>query len=240
MIISHKYKFIFFRPRKVAGSSVQTNLAKHCGPDDIVTRESKFSEEADENYYESIFKNDDGFTPHITPREIKKKIDKKIWRDYFKFTIVRNPYDMLVSRYLWECWERENNPRSKINLSVYANKNIIKKNILNPGAYIKALKIIRLKLRGGHQLDDFSSFVENLPLEATNNDFYLKQESIEEDYKKLCKRLNIPYEELPRLKTKLRKDKRHYSSYYNNQTKNIVAKKCKRVLDYFGYKFEGL
>ena len=37
MIISHKHKFIFFKTRKTAGSSIQVTLAKHCGEDDIIT-----------------------------------------------------------------------------------------------------------------------------------------------------------------------------------------------------------
>ena len=37
MIISHKHKFIFVRPKKVAGSSILHNLGKWCGDDDIVT-----------------------------------------------------------------------------------------------------------------------------------------------------------------------------------------------------------
>ena len=37
MIVSHKHKFIFFKTRKTAGSSIQVALAKHCGEDDIIT-----------------------------------------------------------------------------------------------------------------------------------------------------------------------------------------------------------
>ena len=37
MIISHKHKFIFFKSKKTAGSSIQVTLAKHCGEDDIIT-----------------------------------------------------------------------------------------------------------------------------------------------------------------------------------------------------------
>ena len=37
MIISHKYKFIFVKNRKVAGSSLQACIGKHCGRSDIFT-----------------------------------------------------------------------------------------------------------------------------------------------------------------------------------------------------------
>lgn len=37
MIISHEHKFIFLKPTKVAGSSVELFLSDLCGPDDVIT-----------------------------------------------------------------------------------------------------------------------------------------------------------------------------------------------------------
>lgn len=36
-IISHKYKLIFLKTRKTAGSSIEASLARYCGPEDIVS-----------------------------------------------------------------------------------------------------------------------------------------------------------------------------------------------------------
>ena len=37
MIISHKYRFIFVKTRKTAGTSVEAYLSQHCGDSDVLT-----------------------------------------------------------------------------------------------------------------------------------------------------------------------------------------------------------
>ena len=50
MIVSHHRKFIFIKPKKVAGTSLEIALSKHCDQNDILT---PFGEE-DENYRASL------------------------------------------------------------------------------------------------------------------------------------------------------------------------------------------
>ncbi len=37
MIISHKYKFIFLKTKKTAGTSIEISLSRYCGDKDIIT-----------------------------------------------------------------------------------------------------------------------------------------------------------------------------------------------------------
>ena len=41
MIVSHKYKFIFIKTRKTAGTSIEYNLSKYLGKEDIITPSSE-------------------------------------------------------------------------------------------------------------------------------------------------------------------------------------------------------
>jgi len=239
MIVSHKYKFIFIRPTKVAGTSVQVNLAKQCDDGDIVTSVGGYDEKSDETKFVIKPRNREGFHGHMFPDQIKEKIDSEIWNNYFKFTIVRNPYDLMVSRYHWH-WSR---PEKKIKDELIKSK--IKIHMVQPASYIRLLKRIFNKRSKSfaETMKYFDKQWKNTRYYFDENgkpicDFYIKYENLDEDYKKVCEKVGIPYEPLPRLKTKQRKKKKHYSTYYDEKTKNRVSKIFKKELDFFDYKFE--
>ncbi len=246
MIISHKNKFIFIKPAKVAGSSVEVALSKWHGENDIITPQEKFNLKSDEDFYNSPGRNYKGFHGHISAEEVRKKIGENIWNSYFKFTIVRNPWDIVVSKYFYEkyrTFKKEfsyNNLKEKIKI-----KDIISGKILK-----KAKNFIKLNLERKNNVNNFNDFVIFFVKNLKNNsefyfdsqglpilDFYMRYENLEDDYKKICEIIKIPYEELPKLKTKQRKNKRNYSEYYNQKTKEMIANKFEKEIDYFKYRF---
>jgi hypothetical protein len=113
MIISHKHKFIFLKTKKTAGTSIEIGLSKFCGPDDIITRISPPDEEIRSSlgypgpqnimsaprFWKASRKI---FYNHQPAWHAKKRVGKKIWDSYFKFTIERNPFDKAISRYWWD------------------------------------------------------------------------------------------------------------------------------------------
>ena len=117
MIISHKYKYIFLKTTKTAGTSIEISLSRFCGLDDIITPIS-FSDELIrkklgifpknyENYTCPLKLEEDNsqlkanFWNHIKAKAIKERIGTKIWNSYFKFCFVRNPWDAAISRYYY-------------------------------------------------------------------------------------------------------------------------------------------
>lgn len=41
------------------------------------------------------------FKSHMTAEELKRRLPSRVWNDYLKITIERNPWDIAVSEYFW-------------------------------------------------------------------------------------------------------------------------------------------
>jgi len=92
MIVSHKYRFIFVKTLKTAGTSIEVFLSPFCGPEDILTPISPQVEPHRP-------RNHDGFFNHMPAHEIRECVGHSVWNDYFKFCVERNPWDKVLSYY---------------------------------------------------------------------------------------------------------------------------------------------
>lgn len=214
MIISHKHKFIFLRTRKTAGSSLQTYLAKYKGDTDIIT--GPYTEESDSSHsegfnsekYSNIF---NPYNPHTTLQEAKSIVTPEEWNSYFKFALVRNPYEIAVSRY---CWDTKGKSHKETSIDGF-------REWVSTG-----------KLFGG---DTFSQYISEQGVISL--DFIAHYENLNEDIKFICDKLCLPYQLLPTLKSGYR-DKIHFSDYYTPEIKDIVYNHFKDDIDMFDYKFD--
>ena len=83
MPISHKYKLIFIHIPKCAGISIWKCLDLTEDEDNLIS------------FTQPVLQ-------HLLPKQLKGKyINTKTWDSYKKFTIIRNPYDRVVSDYFW-------------------------------------------------------------------------------------------------------------------------------------------
>lgn len=219
MLTSYKNKFIFFKTIKTASSSVFNFFTPYCLPDDF---EFKYENELNDNYLgfwsNGIVGNPltkscelKRHVPCIKARQILNKIDKNIWRTYFKFCVVRNPWDICVSLYFWR-------KRDGINRDVSFEEMINKLG--------KTLSI----RQDTYKIND--KYI---------CDFHIKYENLYNGIKKVCNLCNIKNYDLNNLtnnKSGYRDKSYHYSEFYNDSTKDIVANLYKSDIKKFKYEFE--
>jgi hypothetical protein len=128
MILSHKHRLIFLKSRKVAGTSFEIALSKYLGPDDVITPVVAEDETirwsigglGPRNYqysWSELLKRKDWprvsrallrrerpkkFFNHIAAKAVRHRIGETVWQDYLNVSIVRNPWDMVISWFFWD------------------------------------------------------------------------------------------------------------------------------------------
>ncbi len=156
-------------------------------------------------------------------KPIKKEFFKR-YKDHFKFTFVRNPYDRLVS-----CYEDKiMSDRKKEDLLI---KNELYKKMPFK-EFVKAIYSIS-DIRADQHIKSQYFFVADRKGNLLV-DFIGKFENLQDDYKKICKKLGI--KKPKKLPTKNKsKRKKDYREYYDKETKRLVYERYKKDFEMFGY-----
>lgn len=192
-MISHKHKCIFVHIRKTGGISVSSFL-KEIDPD------------AEYAYGPDL---------HAPLSWYKKAYGEQIFNNYFKFTFVRNPWDLRVSFKKW-CANEDGSLGKyarRLSLSDWIKRYAVRYNPNKTGVGMTQLAYLN-------------------PIEDMN--FIGRFENFQQDFNIICDKIGIPHQELPhKNKTK----HKHYTEYYDDETKQIVAEKYAKDIEYFGYEF---
>jgi hypothetical protein len=133
--------------------------------------------------------------------------DDKTWRSYFKFAFDRNPWDRQVSAYHFR-YRRKATPPSFADFLDHDRR-----------ARLNNYEIYSLD---GDVCVDFLGRFENL----------------EEDFRHALDAIGLKFEhELPRAKAGIRLDGKHYRTYYDNHTRDLVGGWYQREIKLLGYSF---
>ncbi|MDT0686864.1 sulfotransferase family 2 domain-containing protein [Autumnicola psychrophila] len=215
-MISHKHKCIFIHISKCAGSSVETAF----GIDIMDNTEKNNVNLFGWNQEHKLF------LQHATPQQLLNYnfIDRNTWDSYYKFIIVRNPWDRAFSDYTWLCREQ------KIQDSFF--------NFLHKQEKFK--KVLNEKnksfFRGDHLNSQISYFFLNG--EEIKFDKVIRFENLENELPVLAKRMGLNPSVFNRKVNALKRKINHYSRFYSEKRKKLIEKKYPLDIEFLDYYFE--
>lgn len=160
---------------------------------------------------------------HANFERIKKYIESAglDWHGYFRFTSVRNPWERLVSAFFHVLKQKS---LRRHDFSEWKGSTFRDFIIGKGGVCID--KSFAYKSQISYFLDSDAKIL---------SDAICRLETLQQDFNAVCDKIGIPRQKLPHVnKTK----HKHYSEYYDDETREIVAKRYAKDIEYLGYKFE--
>ena len=140
--------------------------------------------------------------------------------EYFQFTFVRNPFDRILSLFFYLVKDEK---RVDADFSSFVKNQVCWK--MN-----ESKNVISRSGKRRHYCPQIMWF-ENYK----KDNFYIGRfENFQEDFNIVCDKIGIPQQILPHEnKTK----HKHYTEYYDDETRQIVAEKYAKDIEYFNYEF---
>ncbi len=230
MLVSNRKKFIFTKTKKTAGTSVESFFEPYCMNDkEFVEKDSRqeyISSTGIVGHRGGIGAKKPKWYNHMPAKLICKQLGQEIWNEYFKFTVVRNPFDKLISGFAMVDNQVKKDPK------FFGAKNLIHR-------VVGATDIERfrswLKLGGGKKFIDRDAYLID---GEVCMDYFIKYEDLDGGISYVSEHLGLESQDrkLPKFKSGIRKDKDKISEYYDEETEEIVRSLFSWELDYFGYK----
>jgi hypothetical protein len=235
MIISRCHGFIFLKPLKVGGTSVQQTIGTSCCDGDAVS--ALFLEPEDLPRFagsrlEPIPEHTDpakpratryrintGLTTHALPAEIRNEAGEATWEHSFKFTVVRNPWDLMVSF------------RKVALINPSGSRLPLAENFTD---FVRGFAFEKLASPfDTHRVNDGWYFdpVGGHPIV----DFFIRFEDLQHGFDRVCDHVSLPRKRLVHLQNK--GSRPDYRELYTPETREIVASLFRRDIEFFGYEF---
>src|SRR6187401_178598 len=223
MLVSHRKRFIYTKTIKTAGTSVEVYFEPYCMPEGAW----HFSHNRDEHVSDAGIigyrgprqhRPDVKWFNHMSAYAIRDRVGAEVWESYFKFCVIRNPFDKAISVFHFAKARRE------------------RWGGLQPRELVQRLKEW---LAGSHRGDLKTRFKRwlttgRLPRDDDKFlidgklcvDYFIRQESLHDGVKYVCDKLSLPFEpdRILRLKTSSRPKGRTYADYYDADSVAQVKK----------------
>lgn len=219
MLISHDRRFLFFHVAKVAGLSLREALNPYTvEPEKFKIRRPVKVIDGKINPLYVIW---DSTLIHATALSTQKEFGDLIFQSYFKFAFVRNPWDWQVSMYHFILKETAHIHHQRVKaMSGFAE-------------YVRWMI---------HEKKPFARGATRFQKEMLCNekgevmvDFVGRFENLSDDFSYVCEYLGFE-STMPYLNKSAHSS---YQSYYDRETRDLIAEYCQEDIALFGYDFEG-
>ena len=155
-----------------------------------------------------IANRDSDIRLHRTFLEYKKILNHGITEDTVLIMSIRNPFDRMISWYFDTAKRRF----YQFNHESISFTDAVK----NKPEWVSKLP----------QLSYFNKGAKNIN--------YIRFENLQEDFNTACDKIGIPHQKLTH---ENKTEHKHYTEYYDDETRQIVAERYAKDIEYFGYKF---
>jgi hypothetical protein len=260
MLVSHRKNFIFTKTVKTAGTSIESYFEQWCMPDgqwhQSHAREEHVSD-AGIIGKRSGTPSDSTWYNHMSAYNICKLIGPDIWNSYFKFTVVRNPFEKVVSGYYMF---RKSAPIPGF-LEPYIRRRL--RNSDHHGLMFRATRtaevnhfrkwlksLARLTYKNRALLDavEIPHYLKPIELSLIDRDkyiisgeecvdFFIRHENLYEGLRHVCNRLQIPFDlqRIPAFKRRARLHGIPLQEYFDQDSLDIVHEIYAWEIERFGY-----
>ena len=206
-MISHQHKCIFIHIPKCGGTSLE----------DIIWSKPRKTSDLWMGFVSKYHnKYQTGGLQHLTARLIRQEVGVEKFEQYYKFTIVRNPWSKAVSQFFYI--QKRPDLQEFIGLQ---KEDSFKKYL--------ALTAVKPHVQWEKQhrffLDDNGEMLV---------DFLGRLERFEKDATSILAHLNI-HETIPHVNAT---QHHHYSEYYDDETREMVAEQYREDIQILNYSFE--
>ena len=216
MPVSHSHKTIFVHIPKTAGTSIEAVLGMHGDKQDIGVV-PYFNQELD---HEHLYGRQ---MQHMTAAAIRTVLNNDaVFDSYFKFTVVRNPWDRLVSALAWtdQKWVRG----EELTLTAFDTQ------VRQLHSLLVTAQTAPMQLP--HYLYPQSLYIFDAERRPLVN-FIGRYENLAADWRVIRAKLGLGVD----LPARMKSHHRDYREYYSAETRDLVAAMYALDVSLFEYEF---
>ena len=163
---------------------------------------------------------------HLSAIQIKYIVGDEEFDRCVKFSVVRNPWARMVSRYFFTHVEAKPSRGERLKRGTTRKFHNMEFSTWIKSAYWRH----KLGIRTNSQLGKLTDLEGKLLVDHVG-----QLENVQDTLDWVSEKVNIDRIEMPHVNGTR---KGHYAQYYNKQTRDMVAEMCQKDIEHFGYQFE--